>query len=191
MNNFLNNLASEVLALAPGGVSKVRFAKLIYFSYKWLILNCGLEYDQIKFIRMPLGPVPVGFRNLTTDTNITVVRHGGALLYDTEIYKLTNGTSGDFLGLDMAQNLKKIFQMIGSYPTSILVDQSHKDPSWINHKNGEEYFIQIEDLNIHFTKLSLTDIDPRMEDQKIQARLVEGMMEEIVEESTLLEYPEK
>src|ERR1044072_9186741 len=85
----LNLLAKEILQIVPEGLSKVRFAKILYFVHKGLVQKNINTNADIKFIRMPLGPVPVGFKELINDEDINVVEMSTtALIYDNQVYTL-------------------------------------------------------------------------------------------------------
>lgn len=189
MDGYLNNLARQILTLAPEGITKVRFAKVLYFAHKGLVTHSSVGIKEMKFIRMPLGPVPIGFKSLSTCADIVTTIKKSSLLYDMEVFNLATQAHGQYFNEEIALNISEIYEKIAPLPTSELVEVSHKDPSWINHKNGEEYFIQKEDLKFSLPSNSSAKTDPEIEEQKLQAKLVAGMLDEIVDESTLLEYP--
>src|SRR3989344_4400740 len=85
MNGYLYNLAIEILKLHPGQ-SKVKFAKLIYFLHKELIRSSLVNSNDLLFVRMPLGPVPVDFMNLQNQEGIDVSMQATTLLYNSQIY---------------------------------------------------------------------------------------------------------
>lgn len=191
MNNYLNILAKEVLHTQPQGISKVRFAKIIYFVHKGLVQWNIATVEQLQFIRMPLGPVPVGFKELTDDVMIEVTEiKNSSLTYNAQTYKLRNNT------IDIASKyesyIKQIVENLKPLQTSELIEISHKEPSWLHFQNGDEYYLSKEDLQQSLpTRKTTSDISKEMDDQRIQARLVEGMLSDIVDESTSLEYPKQ
>lgn len=189
MDNYLINLAKQILAFTPEGITKVRFAKVLYFAHKGLVAHSRVGIKEMKFIRMPLGPVPVGFKNLSTYKDIVMTEKKNSLLYNMEIFNLNRQAHDEYFGEEMTQNISEIYKKIVLFPTSELVEISHKDPSWRSHKNGEEYFIQEEDLKLGLLFNPVIKVVADTEEQKLQAKLVEGMLDEIVDESTLLEYP--
>ena len=185
----LNSLAKYVLFVLVDGVSKVRFAKILYFTHKALVQNKFVEAKELRFIRMPLGPVPVGFMSLSQDVQISVISMANvSLSYDSQLYKLS-GTPD--LGLDdTVKNLiTEVVPRLNELSTSVLVEESHKDPSWINFPNGKEYVLSNGDIDVPLPLKKKNIINKEMDNQYLQATLVEGLMEEIVDETTLLEYP--
>ncbi|HUD45089.1 MAG TPA: type II toxin-antitoxin system antitoxin SocA domain-containing protein [Patescibacteria group bacterium] len=188
MKSYINNLAKEILNIEQNGLSKVRFAKILYFVHKGLILENLVKSEDMKFIRMPLGPVPVGFKKLSEDSDIAVETKLSSLTYNTEIYKLINYTES-FERL-YKETIKRILNDLRMFPTSELIKISHHEPSWNKLTNGSEYFISGDDLRENLPKrTSSHKLSSEIDEQRIQARLVEGMINDIVEESTLLEYP--
>jgi hypothetical protein len=140
----------------------------------------------MQFIRMPLGPVPVGFKQLSAPDIFVQEVPTSALSYDKQVYHLTGPqVFFDTTQLEINQALETLLKL----STNQLVDFSHREPSWIKHANGEEYFIDEADLII---SLPITNNvpDAGLDDQKLQAKLVEGMLEDIVVDSTALEYPD-
>lgn len=187
MNKYLNTLALDVLMQEKNGIGKVRFAKVLYFVHKGLVQEGMVSKDDLKFIRMPLGPVPVGFMELdkSSDINITISEHL-TLTYNMQIYKLKNMHQKMS---DYGSIVEKIVKSLRFLQTSELVEISHHEPSWQMHKNGEEYCLTDEDLKKTLPIPKKIKMSPKTEEQRLQARLVEGMIDEIVEESTSLEYP--
>ena len=77
-------------------------------------------------------------------------------------------------------------------PRSEAALPSHKEPSWFRLENGSEYIISDADIKQGLpTRISTDQLNPEIDEQRIQAHLLEGMLHDIVEESTLLEYPDK
>lgn len=185
----LYQLAKVILLIEKDGLSKVRFAKTIYFVHKELARLGVMERGELEYIRMPLGPVPNGFMRLADDhTDIkTIVKHTG-LLYDALTYKMA--WPSHFIAKrsnPLYLKIEEILSRLHNISTSSLVEISHKEPSWIRHKNGDVYSIALVDMTRPFpVSGGKTDVD---ENQRMQASLVKGMLEEIVEESTALEYP--
>lgn len=186
MGNYLQNLATDILRLEKKGITKVRFAKYIYFVHKFLAKKSLVQTQDLKFIRMPLGPVPVGFRDLDGNKNIVRTSVPQALIYDSEVYKLADGVN---LSTGFSEEIKNIVETLDNYPTSALVSISHKEPSWQTHDNGDEYYITDEDFKKELPGVT-KKVDP-LDKEKMQASLVSGMLKDIVDESTSLEYPKK
>jgi len=189
MNKYLRKLAMEVLRNCPDGLSKVKFAKIIYFVHKGLVNSKLSSANDLKFIRMPLGPVPVGFMSLSDDSafNVSNVANTG-LVYNSQIYKIKDGqnvSNND----DFSATVKKLFGQLNKLTTSDLVEKSHQEPSWIEHPNGIEYFVSEADLAMPLPKGTDVTLGGD-DDQRLQEKLVEGMLNDIVSGSTSLEYPD-
>lgn len=185
--NYFNKLSKYILYICPDGLTKVRFAKMIYLVHKALVQKNKFNPDELKFIRMPLGPVPYGFKNLVEDNDIVISEAYTALSYNRQTYKLKEG-----LALDkdsFYEDVKEAINNLKSFLTSQLVEYTHGEPSWLNHSNGKEYFITKEDLKRQLPKKGKHLQNVVKEDQLLQAYLVDGMIDDIVEESTTLEYP--
>ncbi len=186
MDRYLRLLAKQVLVNIPEGLTKVKFAKILYFVHKGLVQKSFATSQDLRFIRMPLGPVPVGFKDLSSDKDIKVSEIHQVLSYDMQLYKLV-GTD-TYFNNETADFIQEIVAGLVKLPTSVLVDEAHKDPSWVKHKNGEEYYLTQEDVVIPLP-LNQRVVNQKEESQHLQAKLVEGMLDEIVDESTSLEYP--
>ncbi|PIU35401.1 hypothetical protein COT03_01355 [Candidatus Shapirobacteria bacterium CG07_land_8_20_14_0_80_39_18] len=184
---YLSLLAKQILQTVPGGLSKVRFAKILYFTHKGLVLKRLSFVKDMEFIRMPLGPVPVGFMELSEDKDIVVIQSPSSLVYDKELYTLKG--SGSYFVDNVALEIQKIVNGLNNLTTSELVEIAHQEPSWIRHENGDEYFLEDDDLKISLPTRRKTKISPAIDEQHLQAKLIEGMLGEIVDESTSLEYP--
>ena len=184
----MERLAKNILALEENHqLSKVRFAKTIYFVHKELIRNNLLDRKSFQYIRMPLGPVPAGFMEITLSCpEITSEKENTGLAYATEKFTTTavfDGTEKERQVISGTLNTLRKFQ------TSNLVDTSHRDPSWINHKNSEQYYISEDDMENNLSILEQFSTSAIDEKDNMQASLVRGMMNDIVSESTKLEYP--
>lgn len=187
-NKYLNLLAKQILRAIPQGLSKVKFAKILYFTHKGLVQKKLSSLTAMEFIRMPLGPVPVGFKDLSDDPEIKVTEIAtGSLIYDTQLYVLRN--MDDYLDKTRAKATQDIAFQLDRLATSQLVSVAHQEPSWINHRNSDEYFLEKSDLEINLPSSIDQSISSEIEIQHLQAKLVEGMIDEIVDESTSLEYP--
>lgn len=187
----LHDLAKLILVIEDNGISKVRFAKTIYFVHKELIKLNIASADDIRYIRMPLGPVPDGFMTLVDDYSdiITEVEETG-LVYNSLKYKLKKKRfSKKPLQNQLYQIADKLLFDLDAVSTSELVRISHEEPSWKNHLNSQIYTISEKDLANVFPKRHKRK-SLGLENQQIQASLVMGMLEDIVNESTALEYPD-
>ena len=184
-DSYLIDLAKRILSTVPDGLTKVRFAKILYFTNKYLVQNGFVEQTKLGFIRMPLGPVPVGFKTMT-DPEISVEEVPmSTLSYDKQVYSLVSARaySDDFQAM-----IKKALESLLNLSTNQLVEFSHHEPSWLNHVNGAEYFLEEADLQIDLPNAHGEGIGG-LDSQKLQAKLVEGMLDDIVADSTALEYP--
>jgi hypothetical protein len=187
MNYTLPVIAKGVLSLRTDGLSKVRFAKTLYFVHKELVRASLLNAQAIAYIRMPLGPVPDGFMLLDDDTDIKVNQRPTGLIYDTSVFSL----SGVFaVPVQLKTSISKTLAKLDDFSTSQLVEISHRDPGWIEHTNGQRYFISSRDLRNTLPKKTLK-LDEIHDEQAMQAKLIDGMLTDIVEESTALEYPDE
>ncbi|OGD94736.1 hypothetical protein A3F02_02735 [Candidatus Curtissbacteria bacterium RIFCSPHIGHO2_12_FULL_38_9b] len=188
-NQYLHLLAKQILKLTPEGITKVRFAKILYFTHKGLVQEKLSSIKDMEFIRMPLGPVPVGFKGLAEDKEIKIDEVATSpLVYDKQLYTL-NDDGVDFTDEKRTVAIKRIVGQLASFSTSEMVAIAHKEPSWMNHRNGDEYYIGVDDLKIALTTTKSSGMNSEIDTQHLQARLMEGMIDEIVEESTSLEYP--
>lgn len=189
MKDYLKCLAIEILKNCQGGLTKVKFAKIIYFVHKGLVSEGLATTDDLRFIRMPLGPVPVGFMGLSKDPSFKVSQVTNAgLVYNSEQYDL-NQSFSCVTDSKFSSIVKKLSNQLNNLTTSELVGKSHNEPSWINNINGAEYFVNADDLAVPLPTNSKTISDTE-DDQKLQEKLVEGMLDDIVSGSTSLEYPE-
>lgn len=198
MNDYLKQIAKAILFFKVDGVSKVKFAKTIYFTHKGLIKIGKANKDELCYIRMPLGPVPVSFMELLNYQDIRVSRNNLGLTYDQEVFNLSESARESLAkGSPPDPEIKAILKDLEGISTSKLVEDSHKEPSWMKHKNGDEYCISEEDLARPLPKTKLIsrilgqEPSQATEDQRLQARLLDGMIDDIVNETTALEYPEK
>lgn len=183
----LYQLAKIILLVEKEGLSKVRFAKIIYFVHKELVRLEAMNRNELQYIRMPLGPVPDGFMKLDAYPGIKVEIKPSGLSYNSAIYKLAWPSGFSIKRNALFIKIEEILAKLHRISTSDLVEISHKEPSWLRHKNSELYFISSEDMNNPFPVASRqAKLD---ENQSIQASLIKGMLEDIINESTDLEYP--
>jgi uncharacterized phage-associated protein len=182
--DFLRDISIRILQSIPEGLTKVKFAKVIYFVHKELVINDIYDPEELGYIRMPLGPVPDGFMNLNTN-EIVISQVQNQLSFNAQIYKCERKHFDDSIQNKVVELVTKL----NTLSTYELVDASHSEPSWKSHENGEKYFITTEDLGISFPGSYFAQNRKDFSDQNLQAKLVEGMLDDIVDESTLLEYP--
>ena len=182
---YLFSLAKQILNVNNESVPKVRFAKLIYLTHKGLVQSSSELNESLKFVRMPLGPVPFGFDVLLDDKNICMETQSIGLTYNRESYSLKAELKKNklfYLIKDIVNNLRTV-------NTSDLIEYTHQEPSWMKYPNGHEYYIENDDLKRKLPHAS-EEIDRQMDEQRTQGLLIKGMIDEIVAESTALEYPE-
>lgn len=188
----LYKLAKLILTIERKGISKVRLAKTIYFVHKELIRSNAAKPSDLGYVRMPLGPVPDGFMQLTQQhSDIVTVLQPTGLSYNATVYKMKRLPIFKFKDGGY-KTVEKILSGLRNVPTSKLVEISHEEPSWIYHENGERFHISKNDLAISFPQINNNNVrfDEAIEAQSLQASLVSGMLRDIVEESTALEFPD-
>lgn len=182
---YFSILVKLILKDRPEGISKVKFAKIIYLVHKYLV-NCGhVEVKALKFVRMPLGPVPVRFMDLESEKDLVVRSELTSLSYNREVYVLKKGVSTP--KIFYADEVSHVVNKLISISTSDLVEYTHKEKTWKSFSNGQEYFISRDDFKRPLP-VKGKDLSKSLDDQKLQAKLIKGMLKEIVEESTNLEY---
>jgi len=185
MNKYLYNLAIEILRLHPGQ-SKVKFAKLIYFVHKELIRSRLVASTELSFVRMPLGPIPVGFMDLQSQEGILVSEIPTQLLYNSQVYEY-GGSKDSELSPSKKGVISSVLKHLVLMSTTDIVDLSHKEDSWSKLGNGIEFTITNEDLKTTLPQI----VKSKIEDERgLQEKLVDGMLSDIVASSTSLEYPE-
>lgn len=184
-NNFLNKLTLDILSVT-NGVSKVKLAKIFYLTHKWLVQNGLAKPEDWSYVRMPLGPVPVHFNTLRESDLIKINTEPTSLSYNMEIYYLMPN-------VDVILNNKKTketINILAKFSTSDLVDYTHNEPSWLKYGNGSEYVMSELDISRKLPTTNNSNVFNTVEDnQTLQSQLIEGMIDDIVEVSTALEYP--
>lgn len=190
MNTYLTSLAKYLLSFElKEGISKVRLAKLIYFTHKGLVQQGLSEINELKFIRMPLGPVPVDFKTLAGEPAFSTHQVATTLSYNKQVFTLNDNFSVE--NDPRYKYVKNIYKQLRTLSTSTLVAESHKEPSWMKYHNGDEYYMEKDDVLLPLPSVTDARVPQAVDNQLLQARLVEGMLDDIVEESTRLEYPGK
>lgn len=185
MNSYLYNLAIEILKLYPGQ-SKVKFAKLIYFVHKELIRSELVGSSELSFVRMPLGPVPVGFMNLQDQDGIEISELPTPLLYNSQVYNYS-GSDKPELSDSIVTLAKTTLRPLILMSTSDIVELSHQEYSWKKLSNGIEFNISERDME---TEIPKNVKSSKENNSSLQEKLVSGMLSDIVASSTSLEYPE-
>jgi len=190
MKNTYNliNVSKQILNAEPG-LSKVCFAKIIYFVHKGLVKKELVGLEDLRFIRMPLGPVPVGFMEITqSQTGIRIEEAAsGGLVYNAQKYFSDEDSN---LPDNIKVAVSEMAKVLARFSTSTLVERSHRDPSWIERSNGEEYSITVADLANPVPSRTKAELEPDIDNQNLQGLLLSGMVNDIAEESTKLEYPD-
>lgn len=195
----LLQLANLILALNQQPIRRIRLAKLIYFAHKELIRKGIMQPSDIQYLRMPLGPAPIGLVSLTEDSNGEIY----SIKIPSPLLTFESEEFGTHFAPQTAQQtspkasliIKKMLDALNKKPTSELVKLSQRDPSWRLHHNGEHYDITPSDLKnplprIQF-KINIVRHLSDNEAEAIQAALLRGMTPDIIEESTDLEYPDE
>lgn len=190
-NKYLSNLAQQILLSSENGLSKVKFAKTIYYVHKALVMGKNVMSQDLVFIRMPLGPVPLDFMDLKQEPSIGVRNVPNSLTYNAEVYFLKQNAEISRLDSSAEKKLTKVSQELFKISTSVLVAHSHKEPTWMSHSNGEQYFISPDDLRRGLPSSEETVLESDVDNQHLQAQLINGMVDEIVDETTELEYSSK
>jgi len=185
MNRYLVDLAIEILRLYPGQ-SKVKFAKLIYFTHKELVRAKLVASEDLDFVRMPLGPVPTGFMALQEYKGIKISQQATALMYNSQVYQYVGDEESQFSD-EIKTNIAQTLKVLNRMSTTAIVDLAHKESSWKKYINGSTYQISNDDLE---TSLPLRPRVGKEDDVNLQEQLVEGMLSDIVASSTSLEYPD-
>lgn len=196
----LSELATTILSLSPTPISKLRFARVIYFVHKELIRKGLMRTDDILYRRAPLGPVPEHLQQLPHLYDAIVVQKSdSALSYADEEFTISNESrqNQETETLEQYRDILKIvdrtLKALSNYTTPEIIEASH-DPSWQQHYNGAIYTITPADLKNSFP-FTLIRLKSRSKPNpntlgQIQANLLRGMISDIVKESTDLEYPD-
>ncbi len=201
----LYELARTILLLNRHPISKVRFARTIYFTHKELVRKKFMKIEDIAYIRSPLGPIPDGFLSLRDYAEITIKHNPSAgLSYAAEEYTINPDARSDEETSTLEQYrdilaaIERTLTALQPYTTPQLVDISHYEPSWLEHSNGEIYHLSTADLKETFPfspfspkQLKIRLVRPNNNKAgALQATLLKGMIADIVKESTDLEYPD-
>lgn len=205
----LFSLARTILLVNRRPISKIRLGRVVYFVHKELIRKKLMHFEDIAYLRSPLGPTPDGLAGLAQHQNI-VSQHNESsdLSYTNEEFALgknTNQTEQEEQMLEQYQEVLRVIEQtlvaLSNYSTPELVEASHHEPSWQSHLNGQSYFITPSDLKITFPFLSsLRPLRVKIRFRAkplqnksgiMQANLLRGMIHDIVKESTDLEYPDE
>ena len=195
----LYDIAKVILAIEGKPISKVKFAKTVYFAHKELIRNGLAHNGDFAYIRMPLGPVPDGFMELADNhSDIIVSEERSGLSYNSKNYSLKKTILSRVSGNTRVKDnsLKKVvsdtLDILRSMSTSQLVERSHEEPSWKKNLNGNRFYISDKDMALTlFDGRIVVTASPtgKSDDEYLQASLIRGMIDDIVSESTNLEYP--
>lgn len=153
----LQNLASLILAINGQPIRRVRFAKAIYFVHKALINQKLASPSDIRYIRLPLGPVPDGFLNLAVDFPNLITEKTDSfnqLSYESEFLSATSDPQSLLATADprVVEGIKQTLSQLNTFSTPELVKHS-QDPSWSMHFNGERYELTPVDLKNTFPVL--------------------------------------
>lgn len=202
----LYQLSRAILSLSPQPITKLRFARILYFVHKELIRKGFMQIEDIAYIRSPLGPVPEGLKKLALNyRDIILQKTTSDLSYASEEFLIDHDSvdqETNFLEQyrDILKVIDQTLQALNLHRTPELIEASH-DPSWLANFNGVRYFLTPADLKntFPFAKVRLRiRIKPTPKNSastndlgRIQANLLRGMLNDIVKESTDLEYPDE
>ncbi len=181
-------LAKNILSLSKDNkLNKVRFAKTIYFVHKELIRSNLASKDSFRYIRMPLGPVPQDFMDIDKIGNDIKVEkiNSPRLQFDAFSYSTNKPFKGS---KEVKSIISSTLIKLQNYQTSNLVEASHMDPSWLSRPNGIVYSITDDDLKNGLEILEITKRNTKDENDAMRRALINGMLKDIVEETTNLEY---
>lgn len=199
----LYQLSKTILLLSKTPINKVRFARVVYFVHKELIRKKFMSPEDIAYIRSPLGPVPDGLLRLTREhPNIIASPASDHPSFAAEEYtlKLTDAEEAEETSMleqyrEVLKAVEHTLKALSLHTTPDLVAASHADPSWINNFNGTRFFITSADLKNPFPftaiRIKIRVKPAPTELGALQANLLRGMMQDIVKESTDLEYPDQ
>lgn len=192
----LQHLTQLILSLNQAPLTHIRLTKAIYFVHKELVRKKLMQLSDISYIRLPLGPTPQGFPEIIAHPDITIEHRPSNLLYETKLYRLQQSTPPADLPSSTVNIVQKLLKLLETYPTLELVRAS-QDPSWSAHLNGEIYQLTPADLKNTFPltpfrlKIHIKTSAHLNEIGALQATLLRGMLNDIVKESTDLEYPDE
>lgn len=200
----LYQLSKTILLLNKAPINKVRFARVVYFVHKELIRKKFMSPEDIAYIRSPLGPIPEGLLKLTLEhPNIIASPASDRPSFAAEEYTINLSESEqaeETLMLeqyrDVLKATERTLKALSAYSTPELVEASHADPSWNANFNGARYLITPADLKNPFPfatiRVKIRIKRPASNELgALQANLLRGMMQDIVKESTDLEYPDE
>ncbi len=191
----LYSLTKLILTIYNQPISKIKLSKTIYFLHKELIKSQVMLPEDIIYIRKPLGPTPKDFKTLSLEnSDFTVVHNDSNLSYNQENYILkTKSKHAKKIEIEknlLYINVENILQKLTRISTARLVELSQMEPSWLSIPNGTEFVISKKDLDtneiVTHNRLWNDDLSNLM-----QANLLRGMLEDIIKESTDLEYPDE
>lgn len=188
----LKQLTELVLSLSETPLTRIRLTKAIYFVHKELVRKKLMQIQDIAYVRLPLGPAPIGLPEIIlNDTNIAVRDIPSSLLYENRAYTINEPINN--AKPEIVNTVKKTLTLLQGYRTAELVHAS-QDPSWLTHINGTEYHLTTADLKNPFPNAQIRfkihiKATPNNEGGELQATLLRGMLADIVKESTDLEYP--
>lgn len=156
----LHQLAGLILAITGQPIRRVRLAKAVYFTHKALIRHQLMQISDIKYIRLPLGPVPEGFLTLAADFPTIVAEKTdtiGDLYYESEFFSTVPEVPAFIATFDakITDVIRQTLTLLNNFSTPELVKHS-QDPSWLAHFNGEHYELTSLDLKNTFPILPKT-----------------------------------
>lgn len=198
----LYELARTILSINKAPINRARFARVIYFVHKELIRKKFMSPEDITYIRSPLGPIPEGLLRLALE-HPNIITHpslGPSFAAEEYTINLTDTDEAEETAMleqyrEVLKATERTLKALSPYTTPELVEASHSDPSWINNFNGTHFFITPADLRNPFPftaiRIKIRVKPAPSELGALQANLLRGMMQDIVKESTDLEYPDQ
>jgi uncharacterized phage-associated protein len=125
-------------------LTKMRISKLLYFIDKYHLQKYGQVVLDDRYYRLPKGPIPGLTLNLLNeffdpefeyaiaDNRINKI-YLSEYLKATGSYRLKMKKAGNFAALSESEVeiINKVLEDYGTLSTNDLVDESHKDASWL------------------------------------------------------------
>lgn len=198
----LYELSKTILLINKVPINRARFARVIYFVHKELIRKKFMSPEDITYIRSPLGPIPEGLLRLSLEHPNIITHHATGPSFAAEEYTIKLSDTDEAEETLMLEQYREVLKTtertlkaLSAYTTPELVEASHADPSWVNNFNGARFIITPADLKNPFpfvaVRIKIRVKPTPNELGALQANLLRGMMQDIVKESTDLEYPDQ
>jgi uncharacterized phage-associated protein len=132
-------------------LTKMRISKLLYFIDKYHLQKYGQVVLDDRYYRLPKGPIPgltlnllneffdPEFKFAVTDNKINKI-YLSEYLKATGRFRLKMKKVGNFAALSESEVeiINKVLEDFGALSTEDLVDESHKDASWLKTDEPNE-----------------------------------------------------